>query len=522
MKEDKDFNVTISLSKQGYNSKEEAISAVMNDKPKMAELGVTESMRFKKMTLTVEGLLGYIMNGYTFCGLYRYKEGKKVFIQTCSGKQYYTMPTEKDGYMKRCVKRSDYWEGSQVVSIDIDETAYQHIPAFLSMLSCQPTFTYTTFSDKPEKRKFRMVYVMDKILARNEHKAVSEALHNQIEKETGERIQDRCGTRGDQYFNGTTQEGESYISGYVYGLKDIKGYFDELLRLIQEEEEDTKITLDKQLVGDLKLLSYNQVVAKYSKVYEYYYRTQIDFKDGEKYRLVSERHGYYQLYYRWENDKPVKYVDGEHRRAKLNNYARLRRLIKPDTTPEELLYNLYIDRERFFDNSDDTLTIDCLVSIVKKTMKKELDILQTEYEESREAVRKAMKDDYHEKKLVINPKYYGKYERSKMMADIRTGTKERNYPLIDLYYNPDLTVKENLEVLRQNGIEVCEKTLYNYCKDRGIETGVDFKKLIDPNLSSRKNLELLKAQGYKIGINKVQKLLKESSLSKTMNDKLQP
>ena len=88
------------------------------------------------------------------------------------------------------------------------------------------------------------------------------------------------------------------------------------------------------------------------------------------------------------NDKPVKYVDGEHRRAKLNNYARLRRLIKNDTTPEELLYNLYIDRERFFDNSDDTLTIDCLVSIVKKTMKKELDTLQTEYEESREQLEK--------------------------------------------------------------------------------------------------------------------------------------
>ncbi len=103
MKEDKDFILTVSLSKQGYNSKEEAISAVMNDKPKMAELGIAESMRFKKITLTVEGLLGYIMNGYTFCGLYKYKEGKKVFIQTCSGKQYYTMPTEKDGYMKRCV-----------------------------------------------------------------------------------------------------------------------------------------------------------------------------------------------------------------------------------------------------------------------------------------------------------------------------------------------------------------------------------------------------------------------------------
>nr|DAT61079.1 MAG TPA: hypothetical protein [Caudoviricetes sp.] len=31
MKEDKDFNVTVSLSKQGYQSKDECRAAVMND-----------------------------------------------------------------------------------------------------------------------------------------------------------------------------------------------------------------------------------------------------------------------------------------------------------------------------------------------------------------------------------------------------------------------------------------------------------------------------------------------------------
>ena len=80
----------------------------MNDKPKMAELGITESMRFKKMTLTVEGLLGYIMNGYTFCGLISTRKVERYLFRPVAVKQYYTMPTEKDGYMKRCVKRSDY------------------------------------------------------------------------------------------------------------------------------------------------------------------------------------------------------------------------------------------------------------------------------------------------------------------------------------------------------------------------------------------------------------------------------
>lgn len=99
-----------------------------------------------------------------------------------------------------------------------------------------------------------------------------------------------------------------------------------------------------------------------------------------------------------------------------------------------------------------------------------------------------------------------------MMADIRTGTKEWNYHLIDLYYNPDLTVQDNLDSLKKNGVEVSSRTLYRYCEDRGIVlklTDEGLRKLINPSLSVRKNLELLKGQGYKIGINKVQKLLKE-------------
>ena len=63
MKEDKDFNVTVSLSKQGYNSKEEAIAAVMNDKAEMKRLGLTETMRFKRTTLSLPNLLDRIRHG---------------------------------------------------------------------------------------------------------------------------------------------------------------------------------------------------------------------------------------------------------------------------------------------------------------------------------------------------------------------------------------------------------------------------------------------------------------------------
>jgi hypothetical protein len=299
----------------------------------------------------------------------------------------------------------------------------------------------------------------------------------------------------------------------VYDLKDIRGYYDVLLDLIAEEEDEQKIAVDPKLIYDLKNLSYGKVLKNYYGKFEYYYRSKVEFEEGQEIKLVSEENGYYELYYRWENDQPKKYVDGEHRRAKMGNYARLRRLIKPDVTSDELLLNLYIDRERFFDNSDDVLTIDYLVGVVKKAMRKDLPTLQAEYEESRKVIKKVMKSDYHQKKVVVNTGLVSrKLERGRMQGLINRGVKEWNYYEIDLYYNPDMTVQENLDSLKKNGVEVCEKTLYNYCKDRGIVlklTDDDLRKLINPSLSVRKNLENIKGQGYKVGINKVQKILRE-------------
>ena len=198
----------------------------------------------------------------------------------------------------------------------------------------------------------------------------------------------------------------------------------------------------------------------------------------------------------------------------MGNYARLRRLIKPEVTSDELLLNLYIDRERFFDNSDDVLTIDYLVGVVKKAMRKDLPTLQAEYEESRKVIKKVMKSDYHQKKVVVNTGLVSrKLERGRMQGLINRGVKEWNYYEIDLYYNPDLSIQENLEELKKNGVEVSERTLYNYCKDRGIVlklTDDDLRKLINPSLSVRKNLENIKGQGYKVSKDRIQKIINQS------------
>nr|DAK26492.1 MAG TPA: hypothetical protein [Caudoviricetes sp.] len=100
--------------------------------------------------------------------------------------------------------------------------------------------------------------------------------------------------------------------------------------------------------------------------------------------------------------------------------------------------------------------------------------------------------------------------------------KTVDYVKIESLYNTRLSIQENLEVLRLKGIEVSERTLYRYCKDKGIGDRLsddELRHLIDPMQTVRQNLDLLKGKGYKIGIKRVCKILKESSLSKTMNDK---
>lgn len=99
--------------------------------------------------------------------------------------------------------------------------------------------------------------------------------------------------------------------------------------------------------------------------------------------------------------------------------------------------------------------------------------------------------------------------------------KTVDYTKIESLYNTRLSIQENLEVLRQKGIEVGKTSLYKYCHDKGIGDRLsddELRHLIDPMQTVRQNLDILKGQGYKIGIERVCKILKESSLEFIMKD----
>lgn len=91
--------------------------------------------------------------------------------------------------------------------------------------------------------------------------------------------------------------------------------------------------------------------------------------------------------------------------------------------------------------------------------------------------------------------------------------KTVDYGKIESLYNTRLSIQENLEVLRQKGIEVSERTLYRYCKDKGIGDRLsdeELRHLIDPMQTIIMNLETIKGKGYRISKDRISKVLKET------------
>lgn len=91
--------------------------------------------------------------------------------------------------------------------------------------------------------------------------------------------------------------------------------------------------------------------------------------------------------------------------------------------------------------------------------------------------------------------------------------KTVDYVKIESLYNTRLSIQENLEVLRQKGIEVSERTLYRYCKDKGIGDRLsddELRHLLNPRQTIMQNLETIKGQGYRISKDRISKILKET------------
>lgn len=509
----KDYRFSLSVSREGYSSKEEVTACLTRTGAK--KLG-KEPMAFKEQTVTVDEFAKYATSGHSFCNLFDIDDRKyapetkseKVRLvykddkgNAKDGGQYLIYKSGKNkGYFKMSAKRGDLFRGSYAIFVDIDRESYSDdIEEYIGALSYTPTVTYTSFSDKVDKertgysRRFRMVYVFDEMLDEETFNNISNYIVADIQDMTNEELYDNCGSSPVQYFNGSNpSENECYCSYNIYSASD----FPEFLVYSEEDEDDCicsncdeVVEFDGDFIEDLKNRKDIDKVLHYwhhKGGYNYFTKPEIDF-EGKSYMKVDN---YFELLY---NTKKI--VDGGKRRKKLLIRAILRRLIKPEVTPDELLYNMIIDVNRFFDNSDGILDLDCLMLRVQRAYCADLQEFKQKYVNSRTCNIRSFK---------INPEIEGK---KSVIAKARTEITDNE---ILSYYDATKSVKENLEVLQSKGIKLGKSRLYEWVKKNNIQTkSIDFVTKIDLSLSIRGNMKALSEMGFKVTEHQVRKAINE-------------
>ena len=503
MMTDHTFSFTTNISVEAYTTKNEATACLSRVGAKTVG---KNKMAFMEQTVTVSEFLDYATTGHAFCNLFEYDADTKYWLETGDGKHYPSYPIYKKGdntgAMKLTFKTDRFFKGSQTVFVDIDKTRFHDVSEYISTLTLPPTCVYMSFSDNKDKggqvsRRFRLVYVLDEIVGKDELTKISSAINNMIRIDTAEDIEDDCGTRVSQYMNGVYGNYETYETDCIYSISDFDGYVFESNEPTPTEEAQ-EIVFDETMLNDMGTYGYDKFMHYYSTQYKYLYQIEKPEWIKNMYQLTDEN--FMRLWYYRE-----KQVDGQNRRRKLFKNACLRRLMFPDIDPNTLLFNLYVDFVRFFDNSDGVITLDTLVRKVKTAMMMTREELEDYC---------AFEIQYWKKN---RPKFILKSGYTASQGFLSYIAKDIRWNELDERYDRSKTVKENAEIL---GVPL--RTLYRYCSDRHIATNPNrgetesqrrakrklkkqeeielFKAVYDPELSLRDNREKLNNEGLSLSL----------------------
>ena len=547
MRTEPDFTFEVSLSQESFADKIIANAMIgRSTDEKNTEIrkkyGFTRGVSYERVNVTSLSLLRSLTQGKCACQLFN--------------------PTRprKDGTFGTTDKRYENFAGGFCIFVDIDETKYQDMRAFIDRLSLKPTFAYTSYSNQQPGKgaRFRLCYIFSKPVKGIFHfRYLAHKVYEKIERDTQETIHDKCGLSPAQYMNGTNKAAPNIIfdefsSNAIYDFQDFscsdedfvsylqrycdysvsqkiryKRDIDSLLySLCDDKERKTSdisyrsitqtITDDKKMntrfserfVCDMERLSYEEFMKEYRHTIEYFWRKE----DNEGWTLILTDYGYVEY-----QDLPEGYFslpyyinkikDGQGRRKKLFQRMCLRRVMRPDALADDLLFNAYEDLNRLMDNSGkdgaNIITVEELQRNVEDAMKLSVEEIETDYKDMLAYLRG---------KKPRHGKIY-RFGRVTTTGERNRAIRAVRWQEITDNYDWTQTPQENLENLEAMGIDVSIATIYRYCKEHEIPTNVgklhtdaQILKMYNETLSLRANHKKLQEQGIKISLGKLSKL----------------
>lgn len=513
------FKLKISVSNEAYKSKEEANAALSARKAKQYNL---HKMAWREQTVSISQLCRLIQEGHTFCGLFNLPN-EKVYITTGNWFDH-TYPRYQRGANKGCMKiafkRNAFYRGAQAIFVDIDKTAYTSQTKFIDKLTFKPTIAYYTYSDMQEDngRRFRLVYVLDRVYDQIDIRSMAMFITSQIEKDTEEVMEDKCGNKPAQYFNGAYHTSIYMRAHNIYSIADfyapsIEQIKENIVSIVPDEDElsindnlddededskddsdiitinnsknnaqegpkssisDPLAVVDEQMVSDLKNMSYNSFMWRYGndvQHYRIYSRTQYQWEENQKYRVLAPEDPYLKLHYHLSR------IEDEHKRRRIM-YRRMceRIIMKPDVTINEIIYNAVYDMHYIIETAAEK---EKGKDIPFKNMNDIADFIV------RNAKRAFKEKKYHQKNFQKAIDYYAQHRPRIVLNDTihlldwrgelaAARTIETDNKIAELY---DITksVKDNWLAMKESGFTIGINRIYQWIRKWNINTKIKSK-----------------------------------------------
>ena len=507
------FNFKVSLSTDAY--KDKVISGAMIGTTKEAKnreirknygYKANKGIGYKEVEVNAETLLENLINGHVFCHLFN------------------PTTTRKDGTFGSSQKKDDNFSGSYCIGVDIDETQYKTISDYINTLEYKPTFWYSSYSNKADKPKFRMVYVFSEyITGKYFFRYCAWQLNKKIETDTKELITDDCNLRCAQYFNGTNVSNpdltvEYGLTNNVYSFSDFginEADYTDFLRndcyyKSKSKERQSEIT---------SILSYYSTIS--SNSYSYTTTTTTYYNDLEKsvppsytvYEPISEESITVSSDNSFEIDKTLLSDMGrleydefmKYNRHKYEYFYRVESYEWVDCDSfsyaviDDNYFSLYWNVNTIKDGSNRRKKIYqrmCLRRLIKPSVTPEelafnayediarfvdnsdnllgADYIKKNVERAFQLSLEDIKETYSENIDYLKSKApkRGKIYRFKGLSVSSRSSLIRDVNMTEImgYYDTSKTVEENLEYLNSYGFSVCKQTLYNYLNKLGVST----------------------------------------------------
>lgn len=364
---------------------------------------------------------------------------------------------------------------SSFVSIDIDHTQVD-MNTMVDGLEYKPTLSYTSCSNGLDgKYSYRLIYCFsDKIEGTREYSNYVYTILNANQISIDDI--DKRSLKASQYYNGNGCGNiDIKVSNIIYNKIDYiefyKDYF--INNTISNNNESININhiqppptimcygdtfVNKNFGDDFWNMRMEDILEKYLNEYPNMEHTPLPVVSDDTPYIVFPS-DYVEIRRYWtskDNGRAIKLKDGQGRGRKLFINGIIRRLIKPNITFDNLLYNLLFELVHYISNynADNIIGKQEIFNIARNVMKEDI----TQYEGLRGTTRKFM----------VNPRYCEKYGLSKKKTRAIASYLLGNGGKIAELYDFNLKDKENLEVMKQYGLVISPSTLKRWRERMGI------------------------------------------------------